>query len=239
MLIYEIINRQEFYVKAGCHPKDSLIIVLDGSFNCSIAGRFFNVNKNDIFVFGGKSQFERNVISPIKCIYIQFDAFPIPLKDGIMKISDMIRMKNTAAYLEQAIRDKNDSLVQHFVDDIFIMYQGSGNNRHIYDDNVILSCVDFFAESYSEAINLDTLSEKFNISKQWLISKFKKHTGRTPMEYLTEVRLGYGKAFLTDTDLTVGEIADKCGFENVYYFSNTFKKHVGVSPSGYREKFKL
>ena len=44
---------------------------------------------------------------------------------------------------------------------------------------------------------------------------------------------------LTQGDLPIGEIAEKCGFENVYYFSAAFKKRVGLPPSEYRKRLQL
>ena len=53
------------------------------------------------------------------------------------------------------------------------------------------------------------------------------------MEYLAYIRVDQSKLLLRDTSLSVSEIAGKCGFENVYYFSRMFKKRQGVSPSEY------
>ena len=79
MLSGEIINRRDFIMNKGYHPKDSLIIVLDGIFNCTISRKNYQVGKNDIFVFNKNSYFERYVVKPISCIYIQFDTFPFHL----------------------------------------------------------------------------------------------------------------------------------------------------------------
>jgi transcriptional regulator GlxA family with amidase domain len=83
------------------------------------------------------------------------------------------------------------------------------------------------------------LAEKFSISKQGLIRKFKKVTHKTPMEYLAYTRIDQSKLLLRDTSLSVSEIAGKCGFENVYYFSNCFKGATGLSPTAYRSLLDL
>ena len=106
-------------------------------------------------------------------------------------------------------------------------------------DQTIADCISCFHENYAQQINLDMLADRFSISKQGLIAKFKRQTGKTPMEYLAQVRIARSKALLKDTQLSVSEISRLCGFENVYYFSNFFKRFTGTSPSGYRKFINL
>ena len=77
------------------------------------------------------------------------------------------------------------------------------------------------------------------MSKQGLILAFKRSVGKTPIEYLNYVRLQNGKELLKNTDNSVGEIAELCGFSNVYYFSNIFKNHIGISPNMFRKNMRL
>ena len=86
---------------------------------------------------------------------------------------------------------------------------------------------------------MSDIEEISNISRQAIHQKFKKHLGKTPIQFLQEVRMRESKTFLLNTNLLIYEIADKCGFEDAYYFSNSFKKWVGISPRSYRNKFKI
>lgn len=56
-----------------------------------------------------------------------------------------------------------------------------------------------------------------------------------PVKYLTQLRIEYAKELLITGRYSIGEIAEMCGFENVYYFSTVFKKHTGIPPSKYFE----
>ncbi|MBO5050865.1 MAG: helix-turn-helix transcriptional regulator [Clostridia bacterium] len=239
MLTGEIINRKEFWVKSGSHPRDSLIIVLEGSFRCTISGISYLASPRDICVFRGGTYFERAVISPITCIYVQLDALPFAAVDGIMPIHDRVRKNNTIQYLEQAIKEQQLALTKHLVEDIFLIHAYEQGNHYTCTDDIVSGCIDFLEKNYSTKIHLDELANHFHISKQWLISKFKKHVKKTPIQYLQDIRLQYGKELLRDTDLPVGEIAAACGFENVYYFSSSFKRSIGLSPLEYRKKQQL
>lgn len=229
----EIIERDAFYVDNGCHPKNSIIIVLSGKFECTISERKYTVKENDIFVFNKNSSFSRKVIKPIKCIYLQFDAFPIPLDDGVIIIDDLLRLKSSIRYLENSIKSSNEYLTNHFIEDIFILIKQHHTN------DIVSACINYFNSNFEKNLNLDMLAKKFHISKQWLIVQFKRYTNSTPMEYLNTLRIQHGKALLVNSNFTINEIADRCGFENVHYFCNCFKRRTGVSPSQYRKTFKL
>lgn len=67
---------------------------------------------------------------------------------------------------------------------------------------------------------------------------FKKATGKTPTQYLTDMRIVSAKQLLKDKKMfSVASIAESCGFSDSLYFSTCFKKHVGLSPLVYRKKY--
>ena len=67
---------------------------------------------------------------------------------------------------------------------------------------------------------------------------FKRETGKTPTQYLTDMRIVNAKQLLTDDKLfSIESVAHSCGFADNLYFSTCFKKHVGVSPLAYRKSF--
>jgi AraC-like DNA-binding protein len=64
---------------------------------------------------------------------------------------------------------------------------------------------------------------------------FHKQTGSSPREFLIRARLDQAKAQLRMSSLTIGEIAIRLGFCDIYHFSRRFKQHVGCSPRAYRD----
>lgn len=67
---------------------------------------------------------------------------------------------------------------------------------------------------------------------------FKEDTGKTPLEYLTDMRVSQAKNLLIQNNgnrYSIADIALKCGFRDSFYFSTCFKKHTGVTPSKYRK----
>jgi len=68
-----------------------------------------------------------------------------------------------------------------------------------------------------------------NITKYHLIREFKRYTGQTICTYVNILKCKRAEAFLVQ-GLTVTETATECGFDNVSYFSQVYKKIMGISP---------
>ena len=64
---------------------------------------------------------------------------------------------------------------------------------------------------------------------------FKDELGLNFIEYLTSVRIEKAKELLTESDMSMKEICGACGYTDPNYFSRSFKKNVGVTPTEYKE----
>jgi len=88
---------------------------------------------------------------------------------------------------------------------------------------------------FSEEITLDAIAEHIGVSKYHLSREFRRFTGTTIFYTLTAIRCREARHMLAG-GATVSEAASACGFENLSYFSRTFKKHTGKLPSAYIKK---
>ena len=84
-------------------------------------------------------------------------------------------------------------------------------------------------------LSLHEVCSALSISKSYLSAIFKSHTGMTLVEYLTGVRMEAAKELLARDTLRGYEVAAQVGFKDAHYFSLTFKKQTGISPTEYRE----
>ncbi|WP_138754307.1 AraC family transcriptional regulator [Paenibacillus sinopodophylli] len=89
-------------------------------------------------------------------------------------------------------------------------------------------------QHYQEELSVDLLAAIANLSRYHFSRLFKELSGHTVTEYITTTRLGQADYLLRYSGLTVSEIAAATGFNDIYYFSRTFKKHKKVSPSSLR-----
>ncbi len=81
---------------------------------------------------------------------------------------------------------------------------------------------------YEKFVSLSGLS--YSYFKKLFIDKY----GCPPVKHITRLKISRACELLQTGKFSVSEIANLCGFENVYYFSNVFKKHTGVSPKNYK-----
>lgn len=90
--------------------------------------------------------------------------------------------------------------------------------------------IQYLTEHYAGPVTLEKLSRAARISPSYLGSIFREITGKTPMEYLTAIRINKAQELMRD-GYTVTETALQVGFHDVFYFSKCFKKNTGVAPS--------
>lgn len=85
-----------------------------------------------------------------------------------------------------------------------------------------------------KAFSLDTMCKKFGYSKNHIINIFSKRYNITPYQYFTTKKLETVKLYLTNTNHSISEIAEKMSFSDQQYFSSWFKSLCGISPSKFR-----
>ncbi len=94
---------------------------------------------------------------------------------------------------------------------------------------------EFIHENFAEKLTLETISENFNMSKNYLCRIFHETAGCTLWDYLTMIRIEHAKQLLTQSGQNNAEIALQVGYDNQGYFSSVFKKKTGISPKKYRK----
>ena len=83
-------------------------------------------------------------------------------------------------------------------------------------------------------LTLSTIAGLLDVNPSYLSTVFKKETGQTLTEYVTEKRIDHAIFLLNSTNLQIQTIAQYCGIPDVCYFTKIFKKHVGKSPTEYK-----
>ena len=121
------------------------------------------------------------------------------------KIYSLVCECDKGAYLSPSARSGLDSAVKYI-------------NEHLSDDNL---CV-------------NDISRIMNISEVYLRKLFNAKFSCSPNKYITESRLEKARLMLDSKVFTIEETAIQCGFKTPSYFSNVFKKHLGITPREYK-----
>jgi AraC family L-rhamnose operon transcriptional activator RhaR/AraC family L-rhamnose operon regulatory protein RhaS len=96
--------------------------------------------------------------------------------------------------------------------------------------------LEFINLNYQNQISIARLAKLAKMSERSFFRKFKKTVGCSPVDYLTNVRIQHAVKLLNNSNLTISEIATKCGFINNSYFSCIFKKVLGTTPRSFKKK---
>lgn len=99
----------------------------------------------------------------------------------------------------------------------------------------ILAAIQYIENNFNKNISLSDVAQHIHISKNYLCDLFKKELNITFIDYVTNLRIEKGKYYLSHTDMKMYEISAAVGYNDYAYFSQIFKKHVGVSLSNYRK----
>ncbi len=94
----------------------------------------------------------------------------------------------------------------------------------------------YIREQFSRNITLDEIANVSGFSCKYFCKFFKEMTGSTPVNYLVTYRIERSARMLLSTDLSVTQIAEACGFNDLSYFIKTFKKFYQLSPTDYRKR---
>jgi AraC-like DNA-binding protein len=90
------------------------------------------------------------------------------------------------------------------------------------------------ADAGQAAPPLPEMARRLGVSYSWFRRMFAQHTGLSPHQYRLQIKLGRARTLLSETPLTVKEVAFRSGFESQHYFSRLFKRKAGVAPGRWR-----
>lgn len=102
------------------------------------------------------------------------------------------------------------------------------------DDPKLSEALRFIRENADQGITVADLLQAVPMSRTLLERKFKNTLGITPHSHIQKTRLQKAKTLLSNTQLSIKEVAERCGFSHVEYLSVAFKREIGQTPTEYR-----
>ncbi|MCD8084037.1 MAG: AraC family transcriptional regulator [Clostridiales bacterium] len=99
----------------------------------------------------------------------------------------------------------------------------------------IRQIMSYVEEHFAEPISLQDAADVLGLGREYFCRFFRKHTGGSFLQYLTEIRLTHSYRDLQNTDLPVSEVMEKNGLTNQKRFNREFKKLYGCTPSSVRK----
>ncbi|MBQ3730194.1 MAG: helix-turn-helix domain-containing protein [Muribaculaceae bacterium] len=108
--------------------------------------------------------------------------------------------------------------------------------RNKEDQEFINKLVDVIhTQMIKDDIDMEHIAAALSLSRKQLRTRVMAITGLTPVAYVLQVRLNYARRIISTENISLTEVAGKCGFQNLSHFSKAFKQQFGVSPLQFRK----
>jgi len=143
--------------------------------------------------------------------------------------------------LEQELSHRHeytDAAALHLLQDILLCALRYGTPKepiHGDSEDKVQDLARYIARNYAQPITLSDAASMACMESTYFSKRFKALTGFGVQEYMTQTRLQAAEQLLRDTALSVGEIAEQCGFSSANYFGDVFRRWNGLSPTQYRK----
>lgn len=245
----KITKRDEFEVVKGSQPTNALFYLKEGEFSIETDGKRQKLKAGDCIILPDYISFTRNVIEPIVFVYIKFSsesAFALPY--GKIVFKDKKRFLSSITALEGLLEKDSPFCVtyrEHLLCDILLQAISESNSvdaeqsEDSLRDETVKAATEYIKENIRNKIKVEDICKSTGTNASTLNFKFRKYLGTSVCQYIISQRIRISKLLLCGSTYSLTEIAIRSGFDNLYYFSNTFKKHLGVSPLSYRKSVQL
>lgn len=236
------------------HNCSELFYVTGGLGQFQIEDQLYPVSTNDLIIINP------NVIhtevslnsNPLEYIVVGADGLELETIDGTDNHYRIINCKNfrdrTLFSLQQMLKEMENKalgyetvcqdLMEILVISLFRQTNFSTSLAPVKKNSTRLCKMvrRYIDAHYKENITLDSLVELTHVSKYYLVHTFTKEYGISPINYAVARRIEEAKQLLKNDDYTLSFISQMLGYSSQSYFSQIFKKNVGLSPNEYRKQ---
>ena len=102
------------------------------------------------------------------------------------------------------------------------------------ENHYISQAISFIQNNYANSIKVSDVSHYLCLNRTYLTALFQKHVGMSVQQFLIQFRMTKAAQLLTETNLSVSDIARSCGYQDPLAFSKSFKKINALSPTEFR-----
>jgi transcriptional regulator GlxA family with amidase domain len=106
-----------------------------------------------------------------------------------------------------------------------------------HSDEKIRQTEEYLQQHFDSNISIDRLAERVGMGPRNFIRRFKAATGRVPGAYIQTLRVSAAKELLEHGTSSIQAVSSKIGYGDIGFFRNLFKRHTGMTPGEYRERF--
>lgn len=252
------VHLEQFFQSESIQDEWLIFAVENGSFYFEIDGHQATASFGDLVFCPPGVVFRRVVVSPITLFVLRMswrddEGHAIDLAElGSLPVGK-VSLRNTerlmmdyAALKAYNIQGDRWSMIHrsHYLHHLWLLYceetEGLSDEEPPRPvDSMIQQATKLIQAQAFERFSLNDIAATLGISRTQLCKKFHAELGTTPIKFLTSLRLEKAKSLLVETDLTLDQISECCGYQNGFYLSRVFKNNCLVTPMQYRKAHRL
>ena len=223
-------------------PHWAIILKYEGETIYKNNGKSYISNAKNMIILPKGSNYEWQCTSPGRYYTIEFDcdtvceelfSFPINSYEKILQLykdGEYKKNSNKPIYKLELLKTAYSIL-------LLLLKEKHPSYTSLTKRQKIEPAVDFLMKHYNQSIKNEDLAKLTGLSTIYFRKIFTEYFGISPITYLHKLRIKKAKEILRSDYESVSNIAESLGYPDVYDFSRTFKKHVGVSPRQYAKSY--
>jgi len=242
-------RKQAFALDKDRYLHWTLFAVEKGAFEYRIGEQLGTAAENDLILCPPQMWFHRRALEPVTFHYAQFEwnsaerQIDYPMEEMRVRIADKLRLSTSFAYLRrlaEATDQRSHEWKTYLISDMLNMavWEREWTARQPKalenGDHLMMKVRKELQDLALGSLHLAQIASAFGMTPVQLTRRFRAAFGMTPSRFITDIRLSHAAVLLKETALTMDEIAQRCGYDNGYYFSRVFEKEQRMRPSVYR-----
>lgn len=252
-LFYYLLCAGSYHCTSGYHIRRKsynsvlLMYVLEGKCAVLVDDHSYLAKAGDIVIINCYKPHEYSTNDSLKTLWIHFDGSQsLEFAETILKnLGAVFACENPDLFIQsitsiinifrnhQVISEPSVScLIHNLLCNLVSATSVSGALE--LEHGVVCTAIDYIKAQHMLDLPVEAVARHVAMSPSHLSRLFKKQTGYSPYEYLVKVRLDNAKSLLKKTTLPIAQIAADTGFNSASNFIYAFHKHMGISPSKFR-----
>lgn len=227
-----------------------LHFIVYGKGKFKVEDKIYNLSKGNIFIIRPNeiTYYEADKEEPWKYIWIGFEID----KEGVLFEKSSFLNKDTlySQASEYIFKNMLESEKFEISKELFltsklyelfsiIMEEEKNKSINNFPKIYVIKAESYILANYMHDITVESISKFLGINRGYFSTIFKKATGKSPKQYIVDVRLEKAARFLLENNFTASEAARSTGYSDIFNFSKMFKRKFGVSPLHYKNKNQL
>lgn len=225
----------------GVRPYVLLHYVVSGWGSFAVGGARHQVGAGQLFVIRPyeTTWYAASQAQPWHYIWIGFEAgVPLPpaLEEDVLALPQAGPVFSQVPGL-QGLPAGRETRLCGLIWQLFSLLEGAGVPARRVEDYVNIAKT-YMATEYLRGVSVGELARRLNLDRSYFSKVFRQATGRSPQQYLVELRLEKAAELLSRYGRPPGEAALSVGYPDVSSFSRMFRRHYGLSPTEYQNQQK-